>query len=97
MTPMLAMAECRMRDAGLSKRERHVAWCILAGMSTDDIGDTLDIENTTVKTHLTRAFKKFGFSGAHDRKRTQMVFHLLMPTDWELAAITARTDREVAW
>ncbi len=46
----------RSRGDGLSKREREVLTCLLDGMSTKEIGDTLAISPRTVQKHLTRIY-----------------------------------------
>lgn len=93
---MLAMAECRMRDAGLSLRERQVTWLLLEGMDVPDMCDHLDISDSAARNYIYRAAHKFGFDSGR-QNRVRIACHLLCPTEWELAAIAARTDREAAW
>ncbi len=54
--------------ARLSERESHLAQCICRGLSDKEIARELHIEFSTVRTHITKIFKKLNVSN-----RTQLV------------------------
>ena len=54
----------------LTFRERQVIAQVLTGASNLTIANVLCIEETTVKFHLTRIFRKLGL-----KNRTQLVLH----------------------
>ncbi|WP_443113930.1 helix-turn-helix domain-containing protein [Herbaspirillum seropedicae] len=56
----------------LSERESHLAQCICRGLSDKEIARELHIEFSTVRTHITRIFKKLNVGN-----RTQLVKRLI--------------------
>jgi DNA-binding CsgD family transcriptional regulator len=57
--------------SGLTVREREVASCVLAGLSTRAIADQLTISPHTVQAHLTSVFDKTGL-----RSRRELISRL---------------------
>ena len=57
--------------SALTSRENEIARCVAEGMSNRYIAETLGISETTVKTHLTRIFRKLDL-----KDRVGLVLHL---------------------
>ncbi len=58
----------QMQAAGLSAREREVAWLIYRGYSNYQIGEELYISETTVKKHASHIYEKLNITGRKDLK-----------------------------
>lgn len=72
---MDTMAE-RSEWARLTRREKEIARLLLLGLANKEIARELDLQEVTIKYHLTRVFRKLGVSN-----RTQAVSMLMAPPD----------------
>jgi DNA-binding NarL/FixJ family response regulator len=46
--------------ATLTKREKEVLWCLVSGMTREEIADRLYLSRNTVRTHIQNSLKKLG-------------------------------------
>ncbi len=78
VTDWRGRVEHNMRTAGLSPRERELAWSPVEGRGTEEIAVELRIAPHTVKNHMTALYTKLGCScGQGTSNRTQTVLLLL--------------------
>jgi len=63
-----ALNDERLRELGVTPREREILELIANGMSNREIAEKLFVSENTVKTHSTRLFDKLGA-----KRRTQAV------------------------
>lgn len=63
-----AELEQKLRDLGLTEREKEVAKLILSGYSNKEIADTLYISVATVKKHTSNLYEKAGVSNREQLK-----------------------------
>lgn len=68
ITDLEAVFMEQMQAAGLSAREREVAWLIYRGYSNCQIGEELYISETTVKKHASHIYEKLNITGRKDLK-----------------------------
>lgn len=58
----------RIKEDGLSEREKEVAWLIYRGFTNRQIAEELFIAETTVKKHVTHIYEKCNVSGRKELK-----------------------------
>jgi len=61
-------SEARLRELGITRREREILELIADGLSNREIAEKLFVSENTVKTHSTRLFDKLSA-----KRRTQAV------------------------
>jgi DNA-binding CsgD family transcriptional regulator len=66
--PPFALNAARLRELGVTPREREILELIANGMSNREIAQKLFVSENTVKTHSSRLFDKLGA-----KRRTQAV------------------------
>lgn len=66
----------------LSDREFTVMLCLVNGMETSEIAETMSLQTTTVSTYKSRVFEKLCISRINDLKRIAEAYQIVLDVYW---------------